>query len=502
MSFAYSYHKVVTYKPQSMHSWRQADCTSIAHGYIKENNLLEPQIHNLISDDLSTGKTAGEFPGLYYVVGKLWQLFGHHEWIYRLLVLCLFLASVFCLFRALTKHLDQFWAIVLSLTIFTSPLVVFYANNFLSNVPALSFAIFGLAVYFDYREKPSSRKWLFICLLFMISGLLKVTGLIGFIGICGAELVMVLSKRRKVNWLPFFGGGLLTLFFVFLWYSYAGHYNELHGGKYTFNDFWPIWQMSAEDIIAGCKFFGKITFFQLFSPLGYLLIFFFGGYFLVRLRSIPIDLKIVTLITGIGAALYVLCWFNALEYHDYYFLNPMIFPVILAVSAMYGMKSRELFQKYWIRVSALVILFGGVIYCHNNMRMRYSDQLGVYNMLAWKITTKNERAYWSWVSNDNYLDAFMEIEPYLDEIGVEKDALVVSFPDPSFNISLYLMNRKGWTAYGGNMSDSRSLQQKIDHGASYILTADNSTLDVSAVEHLIGEEIGRFRNVKIFRVKQ
>ena len=123
-------------------------------------------------------------------------------------------------------------------------------------------------------------------------------------------------------------------------------------------------------------------------------------------------------------------------------------------------------------------------------------------MLAWKITTKDERGYWSWVSNDNYLDAFMEIEPYLDEIGVKKDALVVSFPDPSFNISLYLMNRKGWTAYGGNMNNSRSLQQKIDRGARYILTADNSTLDVSAVQHLIGEEIGRFRNVKIFKVKQ
>ena len=76
--FSYSYQEVLFYPIHSIHSWRQADCVSLAKNFINESNLLEPSIHNYISDGGKSGKTAGEFTLLYFIIGKIWNLTGVH----------------------------------------------------------------------------------------------------------------------------------------------------------------------------------------------------------------------------------------------------------------------------------------------------------------------------------------------------------------------------------------------------------------------------------------
>src|SRR5690554_7009792 len=73
MSLGYQYHKVLFLKPQSIHQWRQADCLSITKNYEESLNFFQAEIHNFISDGESSGKTAGEFPALYYFMGVLWR---------------------------------------------------------------------------------------------------------------------------------------------------------------------------------------------------------------------------------------------------------------------------------------------------------------------------------------------------------------------------------------------------------------------------------------------
>ena len=84
---AFGFHEVLFSNFYGMHAWRQSDCLSLAYHYYEGNSFLEPEIHNLISDNNTTGKSAGEFPILYWLVGNIWSIIGHSESFYRFFVL-------------------------------------------------------------------------------------------------------------------------------------------------------------------------------------------------------------------------------------------------------------------------------------------------------------------------------------------------------------------------------------------------------------------------------
>mgnify|MGYP005849226601 CR=1 FL=1 len=89
-------------------------------------------------------KTAGEFPGLYFFIALLWKLFGYHEYIFRVVNTLIAFLGLFALFRTLQMIIDNlFYSLTLSLLLFTSPIFAYYANNFLTDVPALSMALIG-----------------------------------------------------------------------------------------------------------------------------------------------------------------------------------------------------------------------------------------------------------------------------------------------------------------------------------------------------------------------
>ena len=106
--FSISYYDSVLDKgPLSMHIWRQTDCLSLTSNYANGATLFEPEIHFQGSDDLTSGKSAGEFPALYYVVGKIWSLTGESYLAYRLFYLLILFAGSFALFKSLKILLND-----------------------------------------------------------------------------------------------------------------------------------------------------------------------------------------------------------------------------------------------------------------------------------------------------------------------------------------------------------------------------------------------------------
>lgn len=72
ISLGYHYNKILFLHPQSLHQWRQTDCLSIALNYYQDGmNFFKPEVHNLFSDKWTTGYSAGEFPGIYFLVAML-----------------------------------------------------------------------------------------------------------------------------------------------------------------------------------------------------------------------------------------------------------------------------------------------------------------------------------------------------------------------------------------------------------------------------------------------
>ena len=94
-----------------------------------------------------------------------------------------------------------------------------------------------------------------------------------------------------------------------------------------------------------------------------------------------------------------------------------------------------------------------------------------------------------------------EITPYLRSLGIEREDKVYCTPDQSINISLYLMDQKGFTDFFRN---GVSFTEKIElfklHELKYVIVGDTSKLDVKPIS-LGLKEIGEYNGAQIYSVK-
>lgn len=108
----YEYGRVLHLPPQPHHLWRQTNCLAIAYNYYAwEWNLFRPAVMSMISDHGLSGRSAGEFPVIYYVIGLLWKVTGPQEVVFRSLKLLLHAGGTLALFRAASLVIgDRSWA--------------------------------------------------------------------------------------------------------------------------------------------------------------------------------------------------------------------------------------------------------------------------------------------------------------------------------------------------------------------------------------------------------
>ena len=332
LAFYYHFAEIIFLRPAGIHIWRQCECLSITMNYFYNSmNFFQPAIHNQISDGGTSGLSAGEFPLLYYFIAILWKVFGHHEYIYRLVVLIIAFIGLYCLYRTLEDILkDSFWAIFLTLLLYTSPIAVFYSINFITNIPAFSFVLIGW--HFFYRFYKSSRNhllWLAL-FFFMIAGLLKISSAISFLLIL---FIYISDTIRLIKYKPGqriftkplrqFMPFLLFIIVVAVWYIYAIHFNNIHGGNYTTNSIFPIWAMQYDEIIKVWDALISFLIKQIFSiPLLILSgVMFFAVIVLSFFKKVQTQAIIVLMVLFMGTAAYFLLWYSLFDIHDYYLIE-------------------------------------------------------------------------------------------------------------------------------------------------------------------------------------
>ena len=80
---------------------------------------------------------------------------------------------------------NKFWSHLITIFLFTSPVLVYYSNNFLTNVPALSFVFLGWNLLLKYFDSGKNRYLLYSIILLCIAALLKMTAAISLIALFG-----------------------------------------------------------------------------------------------------------------------------------------------------------------------------------------------------------------------------------------------------------------------------------------------------------------------------
>jgi hypothetical protein len=488
-SIIYSYHEILFKPAQSIHLWRQCDCLSITMNYYQDNNpFFEPTVHNLGRD--GTGKTVSECPIIYYTIAQLWKVFGHHEFIFRLVVLLLFFTSLFVLFKTFEDFLrESILSMIGILFLFTSPTLIYYANNFLMDIPAFSLAVIGFSFFIRFVHCEKQRWFYWSMFFYSLAGLLKISSLLSFGAIFGLFWLEVLGVKvlpnRKIFIFP------LQKFLLLLgvigiqvaWYIYASQYNsQYNSGNFLIGTL-PIWKMNRIQIMEtlhAIDYHINWDYFRQETQVVFVLLFALLLLFYKRGNNV---LRLLTIITVMGFLAFIFLFFDALKDHDYYTINLFILVPIMLLAFLLLLKDRfpTVFNSAFFWILSFSFLVHNVDFGRRRMSDRYSND-------GWH----NE----SYVT---YFQTFRKIPYYLRSIGITQDDKVLSISDNSINISLYMMNQKGWTNYG-TKTNSATIRKRILQGAKYLFISNQADIEEVEIKPFLTKKIGQYKNVDIFEL--
>jgi 4-amino-4-deoxy-L-arabinose transferase-like glycosyltransferase len=467
--FLTAFNKSYKSRPISVHQWRQSDCLSIAKNYYEEGmHFFEPKIH---WQGDNGGKAVSECPILNYSVAGLWKLFGEHEYIYRFLEYFLFLGAILFLFNTIARFFrTNVLALFLVSLLLTSPLLVYYSFNFLADVPALSFCIVAFSSYYTfYRTK--QMKYFYLSVVFGgIGVLMKASAIIGFATILFFSFADVFKlngilRTEKVFSKKLFPiiSLLLAIIVVALWYRFAITYQGSNNGVFLLTVL-PIWEMDITEILKILRILFGELFPLFFNRPVFFLFLIMVLYVIGNFKKLDNFLRYSFVFSGVFFIAFLLFFFQVFTVHDYYLINLMIFPVItfFCTACIISQTQILINHKAFIRLTIVVMIFFNSFYSAATYRVKMvkDDKLAVW----YPFLTRDEKLLWEYVhsSTQHHTRALYNIRPILRKAGIKRTDLVLSVPDPSFNITLYLMDQKGITMSAEQFGDPAWVNSLID----------------------------------------
>jgi len=511
MALLFNYHKIIRLKPTSIHQWRQADCWSFTLNYYEEHlNFFKPTLHFIGKS--GTGNASGEFPIIYYTVAQIWKLTGPKAWIFRGLNILIVFLGLFALFRLFEKILkDSLWAIMLTLLMFTSPILVFYTNNFIADAPALGFSFMGAYFFCDFYETRSLKKLYIACFFFLFGALLKITAAMLFISILlifAIELLRIHSfkNNEKLFNKPLKQGLplLLVIVITYLWYAYSAYYNTRYNGEYFLLGILPVWDMDYPLINEIERILNENLAYQFFNTSVITMIIALFAWLVVFRKKANALLLTITGLMIAGGLLYLVLWFRVFDVHDYYLLNLLIIVVaVLACFFLYVKQNHSsLLQSRGLKIVFFIFLCYNIYYAKVKNDIKYERRIEKWEYSF--LNRSNELEYWRWLHwyNETYIKAFESITPYLRSLGIARTDRVISINDHSPNISLSLMDQKGITDFGKSITEAEQINAEIQRGAKYLIINNPDYYQKEFIKPFLQHKIGTYMNIDIFDLQQ
>ncbi|MDP4208974.1 MAG: glycosyltransferase family 39 protein [Bacteroidota bacterium] len=490
-SVIYNYPSILVKRPQSVHHWRQADCASLALNYYQTGmHFFQPQTHNLTSDNNTSGYcTTSEIPVSYYVIACLYKIFGYHDFIFRFVNTLIFLTGLLYLFKACNLLFNNtFWSTLIVLFFFTSPVLVYYGNNFLTDSSALAFTFIAWYFFIKFYLNNHQKLFYISMLFFLLAGAYKISALLSLVAILivfiseSAGILRVKNKGKLFSKPIVCTVSFLLVFSIIgLWVYFAKSYNSLHGSGYFSTGIFPLWNLDKTKIQMVTKNIKELwlnQYYYVYSLYFFTAIFLFTIFYIKKGNRFLMTINILVLI---GSSIYVVLWFWTLKDHDYYTINLYILLVFVFINFIWLIKAQ--FPKAYASKYLKILFIGFLLLNLNHARKQMKER---YN--SW------------WTEYPEYKD-YHTITPYLRSIGIAPLDTVICLPDMS-HFTLYLMNQRGWTECLGNNSDSTAIATSIKHGAKYLIVNGEDILTRNYLKSFLNNPAGQFHSIKIFKLSQ
>ncbi len=488
---AVGYLRLLNHPPDFNHVWRQSDSVSLVKNYHYGGmNFLEPQTHNLLSNGGTSGHATSEMPYLYYLIAGLQHILGEEFWVYRLVwivILVLGFASLYLLFFGWVESgLISFFA---SMLIFSSPVVVFYGNSFIPDVPAFCFAISGWVFFFKWHRNPRTLFLWLTAVFFSLAGLLKATAALSFFALAGVWILELLGLRlgeegKRVfekRWkaaIPFAVGFAV----VVGWYLWAWRYNQINGTFLFSMQAHPIWESNQIEPNLIEKIFREIKREHLPMVASNFTLGLLGASILTiilffRKANRLLCSLAIFLFLGVSAVFFL--WFSALLYHDYYFIAMLILPVFVLLNLL-AVTSKISNQNFYAKIFINGAFLGLVVLAIGHSQKMQKSRTGPH----WQV--------------NNYSAPLVQ---FLDDLSIKTTDKIITLPDPTPNHSLITLNRKGWSGFFG-ANDSVNFHKCLENGAKYLVVSDleQTILKRPFLKQHLNQPMGVIGKTHLFRI--
>jgi hypothetical protein len=461
-------------RPMGEHTWAQIDRASMALTYYKDKApFFLPRCHRATAN--TQGITAGEFPLIPYTVSKLYAVFGFNEMYHRIFVWVLSLTGfIFCYLLARQFLKSPLWAAFAAAVWMSSPNVIIYSISFLPETPALALVI--IALYFLCRKPNGPSAWdgFFFSLFISLAGLIRVSSLLPAMAVVLAYVLTYSRNRlpgiRKKIYLALACSIPMILAVVWIYYSkwIVNHYHI-----FTFL-MEPVPPTSMADLKQGLQLFLQHS--NNFYVKGF--------YYFLAIASIPAlifvkrsnkFLLLSTCFIYLGFLLLFLVLFKKGIEHSYYWV-PFQLGIFFHVAWLAHLASQIQLKpviQFMVFAGIMVFMNYNAIHMDQNIQSRWSPVPNIYT-------------------------PYYNLEPYLDSIQIPYGSRVVTYNDPTYNNTLYLMNRKGWSL---SKDDAPDRVLRAFNSCSYAVLNDTSLLAKPELAGYLGKPMGVHQGLYIYQIQ-
>lgn len=482
--FLFDFFAIAFREPYGIHFIRQTDSLSFVANYYRHGfHFFEPQIFHLQSID---GKTACEFPILYYLTALSYLIFGEHSFILRIITLTISTVGFIYLFKL--THLfikDILISLPLSLMICSSSVLLYYSNNYLPDASVFGLTIMAWYHYFKFTNLSGNQKNLYYSILFFFfASIIKITYLINPIAAILSLIVVSYQKQKSIK-AVFFEYRKILLYSVFLfllilsWNIYQWWYNYIHQASYFLvkpNPIWDLNQSEAWEVWGYMKnyWFSQYyyqTAFHFFMVLIFLSFFFKNG---------DKTLKINSIFLFIGSISYFLFFYIQFKNHDYYFIAFIPLLILLSIQAFLKLKTRFSKQISSIYFKIFLLLLCVLSFKHSGKKLSERFDTNRSDLFA-EISKKLEHT-----------------KEFLDKKNIPIDAKFIIYTDLTPNGGLYWIKRPGWNIEENTEKGKSFLKSYLQKDAAYIIFTDSSLI----INEIVAKKIGIENKNYIFKLKK
>jgi len=474
--------KTLPLRPQSIHQWAQCDRASVALNFSRDTyNILKPQIHFQSRGD---GITGMEFPFVNYTVGMLYRIFGFHEFIYRVvmsIIITLGLFAAFMMSFLLIKNI--YYAFYSVLLFLLSPVLLYYTPNFIPDTASLGLMLIAWYIYIKWRTQPSLKFIFLLILIITLSCLIKITGIISVITMIIITLLELLQKNKygieKSSLIRILASLFIPLLLTTIWYYYANWLSIKHGSAAFLLHWRPV--KDIDQVFYFLSEIKKTWFKQYYSKYFYYFLVFTIPILILMRKHCNMLLLRITLLLWMGNIIFFILMLEQFPNHDYYIialLPAILFQLLTFFSSVKSQLEKTPVIRRVILFTFFTLSVHGIIFCKKTIHDRYRSD--------------------SWMVSNPVFNNYFDITPLSRSLGVRYNDLVISASDPSFNISLYLMDSKGITL--SMDSKPEDIESSYFWKPKYLILNDSTQLNRYLIPGFTARHLGTQNNIYFYRI--